>query len=242
MSLIENLKLIWTGKADKSSFIKYVLFWFMIYGIGAIISALFYSEPYSLMKFDISYLGSPAIDRNPNGFWIYNLTVMITGFMEIPQYVYLYKQLRDSAKLWTWFCCFLGIIGYIGFALIGIANQDGPLDPYHRIATILAFGGLGAPVFLLIPVFIRRIRKKFPTGYDLKAFLIMYTTVFVFGGITGIFLGFYQFEETEALTLYPNVNPLWFDRHIWEWIALFIIMAWLFLSVALIKPKSESQK
>jgi len=233
MSFIANLKLIWTMKAPKPIFLKYMLFWFGFYLLCAFLSALLFSHPYLMDAEYISFLGSPEPDRNPNGYWIYNVAVFVAGMALIPHFTYIYRSLRatmgakqtlgDSHKKSKFcqiyahfmdktlpaFACFLGTLGYIGFALIGIFYQQAggfgsAANVGHKVSTIVAFGGLGAAAVFLMFVFMRRLRFK-------AAWLKPWQFVVVYG--LAILL---------VIIALTAVNS-----YMSEWLFLFIILYWL---------------
>ncbi len=223
-----TLKAIWKGEAEKSVFLKYFFIVFSIYVIGAIYAMIVYPGGFSFTEVYTSYLGGNT--KNPNGYLVYNAAEMITGVLIVPNFVYLYKHLRDFAKPFVFITCFFGIIGCLGFGLLGIFYQ-GFISIGHSIATTLAFGGFGVScLFFLFLYFARLITKQqYPT---LNQFLFLYLGTFAI-----LFLALFLTIWKSAI-IGSGIPTQYFKDQFTEWIFLLVVVYWL-IAHAVIVPNEK---
>lgn len=213
------IKRIWTGTSSKTEYLLYYSIVFSIYILGIIISASVYPGGFSFNRVYTSYLG--GYPNNPDGYRFYNACEILTGILSIPHFIFLYQRLKPSVRILSWIACLFGIIGYIGFASIGIFHQ-GTGEPGHGIATWFAFGGLGGAALFLLPVFIRRIVKH-EYWPKLWKFILNYGQIFLVGGIL---LGFPDLFTDQAL----------------EWIVIIFVMSFLFGLILMVEePKKATE-
>lgn len=227
--IIGYLKKIWTGTCSKKEYVWYFIVIFSIYVIGTIISAMVYPGGFSMTNVYISYLGGK--EENPFGHQIYNAGEIITGFLLIPHFIYLYRQLLPANKVISFLSCLFGVIGFVGFATIGIWHQ-GVEGPGHSITTYLAFGGFGLSAFLMFFLLIQKLYLKhsWPKWWS---FLLVY----------GLMLGLLFF--TLILDNFPNpfinlgISEEYMGDRFLEWLYFFTVLIWI-IGIVLITEEGDN--
>ncbi|MBD3353421.1 MAG: hypothetical protein GF364_18205 [Candidatus Lokiarchaeota archaeon] len=215
------LKRIWTGTSSKKEYLVYFVIVLAIYFTGVILAASVYPEEFSMREVYISYLG--GYPNNPDGYMIYNTCEFIAGFLLIPHFVYLLRNIWPTAKLLNVITALFGIIGCIGFALIAIWHQGTPGDG-HSITTWLAFGGFGGAAFFMFFLLIRKMMLKdsWPKWYT---FLLLYGSTFAIL-ITTLLL-----ENYSDWFIALGLDPAYTSGKFMEWMYFFTVFDWLIFSV-----------
>ncbi len=202
--IIQSTSVIWHGEADTRAMIAYTLFAVSLFFTGAFIAMIVYPGGFSLITVYTSYLGSPV--ENPNGWIVYNTFILLSGIASMPVFTFLYKSLRPTMKALTFIASVAGLIGCTGLAALSFCYEDGNADA-HRWATNQAFGGFWLSAILLLPPLIKKrvTTRKWPSWPLL---------VLIYGQL-----------------IVSSVCALVFDLpglgKLWEWIAVFSVMAWL---------------
>jgi hypothetical protein len=216
---------IWTGNVTKKTYLKYFLIVMIIYFTGIIGAAAVYPGGFTLENVYVSYLGGTF--NNPDGYIFYNTCVIITGFLLIPHFIYFYKHLQPHPKILNQLVCFFGIIGGLGFVVVGIYHQGTDADG-HSIATLIAFAGYGASALFLLFDFIVKIIKK-ENWPKLKHIFFVYVPLL---GLLTIILLFTEYEE---LFTGFNIDERYFNDRFWEWFYLLVVVIWLW-EIIIITP------
>ena len=107
---------------------------------------------FSLTNNYVSDLGSKSFIPFP---YMHNLICVFGGLVSLPVNFFVRKKLRISYKsskhsaLFAEFGVFLGVIGNIGYVLLGVFSLDraGPGDIYHNIISSISFGGYIFSIF-----------------------------------------------------------------------------------------------
>jgi uncharacterized membrane protein YiaA len=146
MTIMLSLKTLLKGEAQPSGQAIY----FAIVGgnfvAWLIVSLLLYMSlaPYSMLTNAISNLGNPTL--NPRGWLFFSVAMVSTGVLAIPHVLWIDKTIgklsRPHARVQATFMA-IAAIGMVG---VGLFNET-ILYPHYFFAA-LAFGGLGADMFL----------------------------------------------------------------------------------------------
>ncbi len=89
---------------------------------------------YSIMTHTISFLGSWIEKRNPKGWKIFTLGMIITGLMFIPLFAYIFSHTLLIFEWGAYIGLIFGIVASIGLMLIGIVPDNENLEMYKGIS------------------------------------------------------------------------------------------------------------
>ncbi len=212
--ITKTLGIIYRGQASKPTHIKYLLALIALFFIAVTVAVGFFPAPgYTPLNNHVSDMG--GIARNPTVWWFFDASIIGIGILMIPQFVYLYRRLMPTTKWLTRLAMICGVVGCIGFSVLGMFPQDIP-DP-HDIAADLAFGGLGLAAFLTMFILLRKkwVRESWPSW---KAFLLVYGPLYI--TITLIIV-------MPNLDPVAGIDPRWFSWTPWQWTALLSVLYWL---------------
>jgi hypothetical protein len=213
-SILVHLKEIWNGTATKTEYGWHLLITYAVYFFGIIYGAAVYDGGFSMDNVYVSYLGSQ--EHDPTGFLVYDSTVLIAGIMLIPYFIYIYRCLRPTFKVFNILSCFFGLVGAVGFAGLSIFHQD--VGQSHMWFTDIAFGGLGVSAFFMLWVFCKKLILNQPWPK-------IWQIVVVYGLILGII----------AL-----INIISTNGHFQEWFYTLIMMIWV-IGIYWVTPKDQDK-
>ncbi len=202
----------------------YYLSIYSIYLLAMVYSMTTYPGGFSFSKTFISFLGGSY--TNPDGYIIHNIGMIFTGFASLPMFVYVYKKTKPTMKYMSLFGCFLGLLGLLGFAAVGIW-YEGASFLGHKWATIFAFGGIGFSGLILFPVLIRRAYLKLDWP-NVKHLIFMYGVIF----LTLLYALEFQTLVSMDSFLAWNMDP---TDSIWEWFFFGVASFYLIEIVAITK-------
>ncbi len=219
---MKTFGIIYKGRAPKNTYLKYLLIPVTLFLFAVIVAIGFYPAPgYTPLTNHVSDMG--GIANNPSVWWFFDSSIITIGILMIPHFVYLYRRLMPTAKWLTRLAMFCGVVGCIGFSVLGMFPQD--IETPHDWAANFAFGGLGAAAFFTMFVLLRKkwVRATWPSW---KAFLVLYGPLFV---------------TITFVIMMPNLDPIagmdprWFTWPPWQWTALLSVLYWIII-VAIIVP------
>ena len=142
--------------------------------------------------------------------------------MSLPHFLYVYRKITPVLKPISFLGCCSGILGFLGFAALGIW-YEGKSFLGHQWATIFAFGGFGLSALLLLFPLARRayLKQSWPNPW---AFLLVYILIFGALGYSALY------QDFSVLLVTWRVNP---TETIWEWLYFFVAVFWLFSIIIL---------
>lgn len=219
MTITSFLQNLWRGTLPQPQFIKYFLASLTIYLVGIILGAAFYPESFSIFTVYMSYLGGDP-NNSLIGRTIYNTCEIVSGILLVPHFIKLYRVLNPTMKWVRLFACTLGILGYLGFAAIGIWHQ-GVEGRGHQITTWFAFGGLGGAAFFLLFVLCRRayLKQAWPKW---KHIILLYGQVLLMAGFMVLL---------ESTDIFASIitDPKFYGGKFSEWWYFWTVLIWLTL-------------
>lgn len=226
---VNTLKDIMSGKATKRQFMQYFVVLLVFLFSMFFIAQSLYPVPYTPLNNHISNQGGLA--RNPDGHIFFIFGVGITGLLLIPYWLYLYRVITPGLKIFKIPATIIGIIGAIGFSVVGLVPED--IELIHDTAATVAFGGLGFAAFLYLFVFLYRIFTKqgWPRGYQIS---IIYGIV-----ITLITTGVIMVNMGKSI-FGDSLDPRLYTWPPWQWTSFLAILFWL-LSIFLIIPERNGK-
>ncbi len=210
------LRTFYRGQAPKRAYLKYMMIPITIFIIAVTVAISFFPAPgFTPMNNHVSDMG--GIASNPAVWWFFDVSIFFVGILMTPNFVYLYHRLMPTAKWLTSLVTFCGLVGCIGFSVLGMFPQD--FATPHDIAADLSFGGLGGAAFLTMFVFLRKmwIKASWPSW---KAFLALYGPLIV--AMTFLLIA-------QSIDPLPGIDPRWFTWPPWQWIALLSVLYWIIL-------------
>ena len=179
-----------------------------------------FPEQYSMFLHTISHQGSKLF--NPEGHQLWNLGIILIGFLMIPHFLKLFHVFKPISSLISAISSGFGVVSSISLSFVGFFPLEFH-DPHYIFAGI-CFGGifLTANMYLLLLV-IRMIRTKQKTN-SLKSIKSVKSTLV---GLSYILFntGFFVMAITYQLS--GDIVA------IWEWVYFISIILWLFASLML---------
>ena len=106
-----------TGRASKRVHGLAVMCVFVFFFSACLIAQRTFIGGYSIYEHTVSSQGNDIV--NPDGYRLFNLAIIATGFMLIPHFIYLYRRLMPTSPLLTQFFIWSGITGCFGLVLLG---------------------------------------------------------------------------------------------------------------------------
>ncbi len=193
-----------------------------------LIAQAFYPGGYTPLNNFISNQG--GIANNPRGHVFFILGAGISGILLIPHVLYIYRHLAPTAKLLSQIAALCGIIGAIGFSLVGWIPEDFA-EPHDAMATV-AFSGFGASAFFSFLVSIRKLwlKEEWPS---LKSFVFTYSITITMAVLAALV------PTMGYLADLWNIDPRWFSWPPWQWASFFNVLIW-FINVYLSTPCASS--
>jgi hypothetical protein len=172
----------------------------------------------------ISELGNRA--ENP-GAWFFTIGIAITTVFMIPYACYTWRRLFPINKAAAGFILFLTLAGAVGFAMVGIWDEDS--HQIHDIVSAIAFlGTLFAVLFALLPM----IADKRRTGQD--RFGIKWQLIHIVTFIVMIVVGLILNKD-------PAVPDFFREYAFWEWL-VFAGLVVYYVSLAIRLPDEAGKK
>jgi hypothetical membrane protein len=206
------------GKAPSKIHRVYILLIFFFFAVMCLIAQNLFPEPYSFLKNSISDQGCPL--NNPNGYFLFNIGIIVLGLLLIPHFLYLSHVLRQIMPGVALITLILGLIGSTGMIFVGIFPKH--LEPIHGIVariTFIAFFFYGNGTFIIF-LQTREFLKSFRSrSKGLIIFLVLFNISFAGLIIACIFL-----EKPPGS---QEIFHTFFPFSIWEWLYFLVIMGWL---------------
>ncbi|MHA1819770.1 MAG: hypothetical protein ACTSU2_08815 [Promethearchaeota archaeon] len=228
-AILSYVKKIWSGNSTKREYLMHFGAALFIYFLGILLAALKYPGGFSIDNVYMSYLGGS--DHNPTGYIYYCTANFITGILLVPHFIFLYKRIAPTTKALTFISNLFGILGSIGFAMIGIFHQ-GILPKMHQLMTNIAFGGFGIAVLLTMFILIRKmcLRDNWPSIWS---FLLLYGTMF------GILIMTLLFDFYPDFFIGLGMDPRFLGNRFLEWFYFFTVLEWFIVIVLIIPDKAR---
>ena len=223
----DDLFLILTGRANKKQEGIYFLGLLSFLAVMLLLAQRAFPGGYTMLENYISDQG--WMKENPEGFIFFTIGATVAGILLIPHFLYILRALMPTCKPLTVFSTFLGLVGSVGFALVGLISKD--FSEPHGLAADLAFGGFAFSALVMLPVLLRKFQKK-QEWTKLCQVIVLYAF-----GIMLVLLALF-FQELDPNQFSWEIDPRWFGGPPWQWISFFNVLLWM-ASVFLILPDSR---
>jgi hypothetical protein len=211
-----------TGKAEKSLYIKTISLAVAILFLGIFLAAITYPRHVPLSTVQISELASRNV--HPLGSTIYLITFVIAGLIIMPHGFYFYKILLPDVKIISFLCGVCIFLAGIGLILVGFFPLD-VIYQMHVVGAVSVIGGIGLSCLLsVIPIICKLLRKaEWPKWWHL---LFVYGPLIIVAVISVIAVGIPVINQLNAGTFDPNYPPpIW---ALCEWFVLSTAIIWAY--------------
>lgn len=227
---------IFNKKISEKSHRIYLFLTISIFFAFQISSALLFPGEFTIYNNNVSNLGN--LNINPEGHWLFNAGVMITGVLVIPNFLYIYKIfMRFTGNFISLLFTRLSIIscisGSIGFFFIGVFSEISGI--VHYVFATIAFGGFFTGAIILFFLFLVKdtLRKNLLSKRPLIfGFFSLYFQLFVIWISAGVFIG----TDISSILDFSG----WIVNYpFWEWGQFTSLILWTFLFPFFIKHNSQ---
>jgi hypothetical protein len=149
-SFIELIK----GYFDSNELLLWIIVQASLYALFLYIAYRYHikSNPYSIMKHTMSFLGSHLERRNPKGWFFFSIGMIIMGIMFFPLILYYHHRMLIISEWAAWLGTILQILGTIGIILVALFPDNEEEESFykdlqsgklHNVFAGILFVGLG---------------------------------------------------------------------------------------------------
>ena len=223
MSFIDNLK----GHFSSYDLVDYLVITAVIGFLFLALSWMTYplENQYSIMNDTISFLGSSDADNNPEGWWLFSISLITFSIILIPIAFYRLRRLKTINKPLSYLSTLFYLIASVGLFLVAIFPDNGGQSYFsdlssgrlHNLVSIFAFGGFGFAILVDFFTFIWDFFNE--QRVNQGVWLIVYIVFFIVVGMTA-----YTQITWEAIcesNCWPGDGIYSFP--LWEWIVFFTV-------------------
>jgi hypothetical membrane protein len=203
---------------------------------------------YDIMKDTFSFLGSSDADNNPDGWFLFTVSLTVTGVLLFPINLFRLKMMRQINPKGAILSFLFYSIAAIGLFLVGVFPDNGGMSFYsdvsagtlHARVALFAFAGFGVG---LLWDFFNFMRDRLPVfkgekKYPLNLWLGPYVLFFIVVGLAAY---------TQIAWSIICESGCWpgdgiYSFPLWEWIVILMVFAviyWLLLGLAKMNDSRE---
>lgn len=167
-----------TGRIDKIRIRPYLLSLQLLFLSSLLLSELFFPGGYDPRRNFISDHG--WISQNPQGSYFFIIGIGFTGILLIPYLLLIFQRTKHISKPLSLLALLVGILGSVGFSMVGLFPKGGAVKDFHDLGADLAWYGFLTSMlstsFVLGLSFLKG--NKFP---NLPGFILLEGIVFIIG-------------------------------------------------------------